>query len=258
MLQAAGADNLTPWTFQADIMNGTDPSPQDVAAEKALFTQHKVKVFLYNQQVTDALTELVHQPGARERHPGGRRLRDHADPRLRLPVLDDRRGQRPGQGRDRQGLHGAPVSRPTTSCGWTNIGVRLGGRQILSDVSFAVAPGEFTGLIGPNGAGKTTLLRVILGLTPPTEGRVLLNGSPKTRHGGGLIGYVPQKLAIDQDMPLRARDVVGLGIDGTSSASRCRRRAGGGASPRRSRRSARRAMPMRGSANCPAASSSAC
>jgi len=95
-----------------------------------------------------------------------------------------------------------------------NIGVRLGGRQILSGVSFSVAPGQFTGLIGPNGAGKTTLLRVILGLQQPTEGRVLLNGSPKTRQGGGLIGYVPQKLAIDQDMPLRARDVVGLGIDG--------------------------------------------
>ena len=110
-----------------------------------------------------------------------------------------------------------------------NVGVRLGGRQILSDVSFTVAPGQFTGLIGPNGAGKTTLLRVILGLTPPTEGRVLLNGSPKTRQGGGLIGYVPQKLAIDQDMPLRARDVVGLGIDGNKlgfplpSASRRRR-----------------------------------
>ena len=57
MLQAAGTDNLTPWSFQADIMNGTDPSPQDVAAQRALFTQHKVKVFLYNQQVTDSLTE---------------------------------------------------------------------------------------------------------------------------------------------------------------------------------------------------------
>jgi zinc/manganese transport system ATP-binding protein len=95
-----------------------------------------------------------------------------------------------------------------------NIGVRLGGRQILSGVSFTVAPGQFTGLIGPNGAGKTTLLRVILGLQTPTEGRVLLNGSPRPRRGGRLIGYVPQKLAIDQDMPLRARDVVGLGIDG--------------------------------------------
>jgi zinc/manganese transport system substrate-binding protein len=57
MLQAAGADNLTPWAFQADIMNGTDPSAQDVAIQRSLFTQHKVKVFLYNQQVTDTLTE---------------------------------------------------------------------------------------------------------------------------------------------------------------------------------------------------------
>src|SRR5215469_4291969 len=67
MLQAAGADNVTPWAFQADIMNGTDPSPQNVAAEKALFTQHKVKVFLYNQQVTDTLTDsfinLAHATG---------------------------------------------------------------------------------------------------------------------------------------------------------------------------------------------------
>jgi zinc/manganese transport system substrate-binding protein len=57
MLQAVGADNMTPWALQADIMNGTDPSAQDVAAQRNLFTQHKVKVFLYNQQVTDTLTE---------------------------------------------------------------------------------------------------------------------------------------------------------------------------------------------------------
>lgn len=59
MLQAVGADNLTPWAFQADVMNGVDPSPQDVAVQKALFTDHKVKVFLYNQQVTDPLTESL-------------------------------------------------------------------------------------------------------------------------------------------------------------------------------------------------------
>ena len=59
MLAAVGADNLTPWTFQADIMNGIDPSPQGLASEKALFTGHKVKVFLYNQQVTDPLTESL-------------------------------------------------------------------------------------------------------------------------------------------------------------------------------------------------------
>ena len=57
LLTALGADNRTPWTFQADIMNGVDPSPQSLAAQRALFTEHKVKVFLYNQQVTDTLTQ---------------------------------------------------------------------------------------------------------------------------------------------------------------------------------------------------------
>jgi zinc/manganese transport system substrate-binding protein len=65
MLQAAGADNMTPFTFQANIMNGVDPSAQNVALEKSLFTQHKVKAFLYNQQVTSSLTQsfitLAHQ-----------------------------------------------------------------------------------------------------------------------------------------------------------------------------------------------------
>jgi zinc/manganese transport system substrate-binding protein len=67
MLQAAGTDIMTPWAFQSDIMNGNDPSPQLVAQENALFTQHKVKVFLYNQQVTDSLTnsfiKLANQNG---------------------------------------------------------------------------------------------------------------------------------------------------------------------------------------------------
>jgi zinc/manganese transport system substrate-binding protein len=57
MLEAAGANNMTPFTFQANIMNGVDPSAQNVALEKSLFTQHKVKAFLYNQQVTSSLTK---------------------------------------------------------------------------------------------------------------------------------------------------------------------------------------------------------
>lgn len=57
MLQAAGADNLTPVAFQLDIMNGNDPSAQDVAVERGLFTGRKVKAFVYNQQVTDSLTQ---------------------------------------------------------------------------------------------------------------------------------------------------------------------------------------------------------
>jgi zinc/manganese transport system ATP-binding protein len=95
-----------------------------------------------------------------------------------------------------------------------NIGVRLGGRQVLSDVTFSLRKGEFTGVIGPNGAGKTTLLRVILGLIEPSGGQVLIDGQPVNSKNKAAIGYVPQKLVIDQDMPLRARDVVALGIDG--------------------------------------------
>jgi zinc/manganese transport system substrate-binding protein len=56
LLQAAGTRNLTPFTFQADIMNGVDPAPQYVSLQNGLFSGHKVKVFLYNQQVTDSLT----------------------------------------------------------------------------------------------------------------------------------------------------------------------------------------------------------
>jgi zinc/manganese transport system ATP-binding protein len=94
------------------------------------------------------------------------------------------------------------------------IGVRLGGRQVLSDVTFSLGQGEFTGIIGPNGAGKTTLLRVILGLLEPSGGRVLIEGEPLHNKNKAAIGYVPQKLVIDPDMPLRARDVVSLGLDG--------------------------------------------
>jgi zinc/manganese transport system substrate-binding protein len=57
MLEAMGFDILTPFSLQKAIMDGTDPSPQDVAAQNDLFAGKKVKVFAYNQQVTDALTK---------------------------------------------------------------------------------------------------------------------------------------------------------------------------------------------------------
>lgn len=93
------------------------------------------------------------------------------------------------------------------------VSVWLSGREVLHDVTFAVQPGELTGLIGSNGAGKTTILRVILGLVSPSDGRVLIEGRPRP-HRNRQIGYVPQKVLIDPDVPLRARDLVGLGLDG--------------------------------------------
>ena len=91
--------------------------------------------------------------------------------------------------------------------------VWLGGRPVLDDVGFTVGRGQFVGLIGSNGAGKTTLFRVVLGLLAPQAGVVRLGGRPWARRSRS-VGYVPQKVAVDPDIPLRARDLVALGIDG--------------------------------------------
>jgi zinc/manganese transport system substrate-binding protein len=61
LLTAMGIRNLTPFTFQADIMNGIDPTPQDIALENGFFSKHQVRFFAYNQQVVDALTISIRQ-----------------------------------------------------------------------------------------------------------------------------------------------------------------------------------------------------
>jgi zinc/manganese transport system substrate-binding protein len=61
LLTAMGIRNLTPFTFQADIMSGTEPAPQDIALENGFFSKHMVQVFAYNQQVTSALTGSIRQ-----------------------------------------------------------------------------------------------------------------------------------------------------------------------------------------------------
>ncbi|MCB4769293.1 ABC transporter ATP-binding protein [Ancylobacter sp. Lp-2] len=52
----------------------------------------------------------------------------------------------------------------------------FGGLKALTDVSFALEPGEVVGLIGPNGAGKTTLVNVVTGNLPPSSGSILFEG----------------------------------------------------------------------------------
>ena len=90
------------------------------------------------------------------------------------------------------------------------LSVTLGGREVLKDVSFNLHAGELAGLIGSNGAGKTTLLRAVLGLQGTAAGTVTFQG----RRDRGSLGYVPQKVSLDPDLPVRARDLVALGIDG--------------------------------------------
>jgi zinc/manganese transport system substrate-binding protein len=59
LLTAMGMKNLSPFAFQADIMNGVDPAPEDITLENGYFTKHQVKVFCYNQQVVDSLTTSI-------------------------------------------------------------------------------------------------------------------------------------------------------------------------------------------------------
>ena len=69
----------------------------------------------------------------------------------------------------------SPVAAPVLVEGLTK---RYGSVTAVDDLSFAVRPGAVTGFLGPNGAGKTTALKAIVGLSRPTAGRALINGSP--------------------------------------------------------------------------------
>jgi zinc transport system ATP-binding protein len=76
-----------------------------------------------------------------------------------------------------------------------DLSVRYGARTVLSHVSLRVEQGEIVTIVGPNGSGKTSLLRAIIGAVKPLKGRI-------ARGSGVKIGYVPQKLHIDQTLPI--------------------------------------------------------
>ena len=85
----------------------------------------------------------------------------------------------------------------------SGVHVAFGRRVALAEVSLAVAPGEIVTVIGPNGAGKTTLLRVALGLQRSQAGSV-------ERRAGLRIGYMPQRFAVDDTLPLSVRRFLTL------------------------------------------------
>jgi len=95
----------------------------------------------------------------------------------------------------------------TSALSIKNLGIRLGGNQILQDVSAEIREGEFIGIFGPNGAGKTTLLRALLGLTPVSSGEIRIFGK-SPGHFNRSIGYMPQTSACPEGTALSARALV--------------------------------------------------
>jgi zinc/manganese transport system ATP-binding protein len=104
----------------------------------------------------------------------------------------------------------------------------FGDRTLWSNLNLAVQQGEFIAVLGPNGSGKTSLLKVLLGQLAPTSGSVRIAGTP-AKAGNAHVGYVPQQKSLDDGLPLRGRDLVGLGVDGhrwgTGLLGRAKRRA---------------------------------
>ncbi len=92
------------------------------------------------------------------------------------------------------------------------IGVRLGGRPVLTDVSFSIRPGERTALVGPNGGGKTTLARVLLGLLLPDAGAVTFVDAAGLSVPRPRIGYLPQRSTLSPQAPVTGLDLVALSL----------------------------------------------
>jgi zinc transport system ATP-binding protein len=81
-----------------------------------------------------------------------------------------------------------------------NLGVAFGTLEVFSDVSFSVARGSALAVIGPNASGKSVLFRALIGAQTYSG---VVRWAPGVR-----IGYVPQKLDIERDLPLTGRDFL--------------------------------------------------
>lgn len=92
-----------------------------------------------------------------------------------------------------------------------DIAVRYGKTDVLANISFDVAEGDYIGIAGPNGSGKTTLMKAILGLLPLQAGTIVHAAGMATGIGGH-IGYLPQKaFSTDRYFPAEVREIVAMG-----------------------------------------------
>lgn len=94
-----------------------------------------------------------------------------------------------------------------------NASLAFGDRTLWSNLNLEIQPHEFIAVIGSNGSGKTTLLKAILGQEKLSSGSIEFLGKPVTR-GSRRVGYIPQHRSIDSASPMRAIDMLRLGLDG--------------------------------------------
>jgi zinc/manganese transport system ATP-binding protein len=94
-----------------------------------------------------------------------------------------------------------------------NASLAFGERALWSNLNLEIKPQEFIAVIGSNGSGKTTLLKAILGQEKLSSGSIEFLGKPVGR-GSRRIGYIPQHRTIDAATPMRAIDMLRLGLDG--------------------------------------------
>lgn len=87
-----------------------------------------------------------------------------------------------------------------------DISLQLNQRQILQNISLQIAPRQIVTLIGPNGAGKTSLIKIVLGLIQPTTGSI-------EAKKGLRVGYMPQRLHVDQSMPVSVERFLMLAVN---------------------------------------------
>jgi zinc/manganese transport system ATP-binding protein len=94
-----------------------------------------------------------------------------------------------------------------------NASLAFGERTLWSNLNIEIKPHEFIAVIGSNGSGKTTLLKAILGQEKLLQGSIEFLGKPVAR-GSRRMGYIPQHRSIDSATPMRAVDMLRLGLDG--------------------------------------------
>ncbi len=107
----------------------------------------------------------------------------------------------------------APRSQRQTLVDASGISLKDKQRVLLNNVDLSVSSGEIVTVIGPNGAGKTSLLNILLGLRAPTEGRVI-----RAKHL--TVGYMPQRLALNEQLPLSVKRFLMLSIQTMPNYSR--------------------------------------